>query len=83
MEQIEAFEHELMMAANFDFEILDYLPYGSILAFCRSHANPLCSEQLILTAYKFCNDSFKLPLCLYYHPKVIAAACIQSAMLFR
>ena len=24
----------------------------------------------------FCNDSFKLPLCLYYHPKAISAACI-------
>lgn len=22
-------------------------------------------------------------MCLYYHPKVIAAACIQSAMLYR
>jgi hypothetical protein len=34
-------------------------------------------------SYKFCNDSFKLPLCLYFHPKIIAAACILFAARWR
>lgn len=31
----------------------------------------------------FCHDSFKLPLCLFYHYKVIATACILAAINFR
>lgn len=76
MELIEAEEHELLIATCFDFEHIDNLPYGPILAFCRTYASTVCSEQLLTTAMTFCNDSFKLPLCLFYHPKVIAAACI-------
>jgi hypothetical protein len=34
-------------------------------------------------AVKFCNDSFKLPLSLFFHPKVQAAVCIHMAALWR
>lgn len=83
MEQIEAEEHELLVAMNFDFDLVDNLPYGAIMSFCKTYGNPVSMDQVLSTAITFCNDSFKLPLCLHYHPKVIAAACIQSAMLFR
>jgi len=76
MELIEAEENELLLAAGFDFDLVENLPYGPIIAFCRTYANSVSSEQLETIAHSFCNDSFKLPLCLYYHPKVIAAACI-------
>lgn len=80
---IEAEEHILLEAADFDLEALDHLPYGAIRAFCEAHVPFASREHLHGIAQAFCNDSFKLPLCLYYHPKVIAAACLQSAMAYR
>ena len=73
----------MLEAIAFDFDALDSLPYGAIRAFCESHANFASREHLHGIASAFCNDSFKLPLCLVYHPKVIAAACVQSAMVYR
>jgi hypothetical protein len=41
MELIEAEEHELLVAAGFDFELVDNLPYAPIIAFCRTYGNPV------------------------------------------
>lgn len=82
-ELIEAEEQLVLEAIAFDFECIEHLPYSTIRTFCEKYANFASREQLHFIATSFCNDSFKLPLCLYYHPKIIAAACIQSAMVFR
>lgn len=76
MEQIEAEEHELLVASCFDFESLENLPYGPMVMFLQSYTKQEIRLELYKTAESVCNDSFKSPLCLYYHPKVIAAACI-------
>lgn len=83
MDQIEAEEWFLLEATAFDFEAFDHLPFQTIYAFCRAHGNEFSRGQVCQTALTYCNDSFKLPLALYYHPKVIAAACILQAMQFR
>jgi hypothetical protein len=80
---IEAEEAMLLEACAFDFDALHHLPYGPIRSFCDAHAQFASREHLHGVATAFCNDSFKLPLTLAYHPKVVAAACVQSAMLFR
>ena len=41
MELIDAEEHELLNAMCFDFEFIENLPYGPILAFCRTYGNPV------------------------------------------
>ena len=73
----------ILEAVNFDLECVDNLPYGHIRVFCENYANFASREQIFEFAMTFCNDSFKLPLCLYYHPKIIAAACIYSTMIYR
>ena len=72
----------MLEAIAFDFEALDDLPYGTIKQFCEKYAND-GRVHLCNIAFTFCNDTFKLPLCLYYHPKIIAAVCIMLAMSFR
>jgi hypothetical protein len=84
--EIEAEEMRVLEAVGFDLECCGApdLVYGSVQAFFEAGlANFACREHLYTISNVYCNDSFKLPLCLYYHPKVIAAACIQSAMLYR
>ena len=33
-------------------------------------------------AYNFCNDSLKTPVCLFYHPALIATACIYMTHIY-
>ena len=74
---------EFLLLETLGFELECELPYKVLSDFCYKHL-PLTSRDSILElAVKFCNDSFKLPLCLFFHPKVIAAACIHSAALWR
>jgi len=57
------------------FDLDQELPYKHLIEFSRYLTVP-SHESIIDHAIKFCNDSFKLPLCLFFHPKIIAAACI-------
>ena len=82
-ELIEKAEYMVLEAISFDFEGIDELPYRWVRDFCESYANFASREHLQSIACIFCNDSFKLPLCLFFHPKVIAAACIFKAMQYR
>lgn len=66
---------------GFDFEL--ELPYKHLRSFCEKHVPVATKETLYQIAFKFCNDSFKLPACLYFHPKIIAAACVQMAAKWR
>ena len=71
----------MLEAIGFDFEC--ELPYKHLKNFCDKYVPLPTKDSLYELAFKFCNDSFKLPLCLYYHPKVVAAACIHMAALWR
>jgi hypothetical protein len=73
-EMIEEMEFKILFTNGFDLEI--DLPYKHIRSFCEKYVQFATRESLYQIAFKFCNDSFKLPLSLYFHPKIIAAACI-------
>ena len=78
---IENMESRVLETVGFNLDL--ELPYPSIEGFCERHASAVSKEGLFQTAFKFCNDTFRLPLCLYFHPKVIAAACILMAAQWR
>lgn len=71
----------MLEALGFDFEY--ELPYIHIREFCVKFLTIATRESIYDLALKFCNDSFKLPICLYIHPKIIASACIQMAAMWR
>lgn len=77
----EEAETLVLESVGYDFEC--DLPYTYINEFCLSYLPLTSKESIMEIATKFCNDSFKLPLCLFYHPKVIAAASIHMAALWR
>lgn len=76
-ELLEELEYEILETIGFDFEI--ELPYRHIRKFCEKQVPQATRDTVYDLAFKFCNDSFKLPACLYFHPKIIAASCIQMA----
>jgi len=67
-----------------EFEILDFIgfdlninmPYSYLQKMIPYFKDFLKMDKLILCATSFLNDSFKLPLCLYYDPFLILLACI-------
>lgn len=71
----------MLEALGFDFEC--ELPYVPIREFCKKHLPLTSKDSIFELAIKFCNDSFKIPLCLYFHPKILAASCIYMAALWR
>lgn len=74
-------ESLVLNAIGYDFEC--EAPYKYLDDFCHKHLPLTSRDSIHELAVKFCNDSFKLPLCLYYHPKIIAASCIHMAALWR
>lgn len=75
---IEEAEFQVLEAISFDVD--HELPYKYIIEFGTKFLSVASKENIIDIAFKFCNDSFKLPLCLFFHPKIIAAACIYMAL---
>lgn len=71
----------MLDSVGYDFEC--ELSYKPIREFCVGHLPVTSRDSLFELAIKFCNDSFKLPLCLFFHPKIIGAACIHMAALWR
>ena len=67
-------ESKILLSIGFEMEV--ELPHSQITEFIERHVAP--DQKLLLhqIAMRFCNDSFKLPISLYHHPKVIAASCI-------
>jgi hypothetical protein len=76
-ESIAATEFEILCNIGFDCEL--ELPSIHIAQFC---ADAAASEQLERHAYMFLNDAFLTPAVLYFHPKVLAAACLTMSSLF-
>lgn len=72
-EKVKARELEILAKTGFDLSI--ELPYKYIDAMQEYFKQYLRnSERLIEITYYYINDSFKTPLCLYYHPMKIALA---------
>lgn len=80
-DKFEEAEQEVLCALAFDLDL--ELPYRHISEFCLKHVPVASRDSLYDLAVKFCNDSFKLPLCLFFHPKELAAACVFMAALWR
>lgn len=80
-DMVEKAEFEILVATGFDLEF--ELPYKHLRSFCDKHVAYATREIMFQLSLRFCNDSFNLPLCLFFHPKVIAAACLQMAVKFR
>lgn len=78
---IEDAEFQVLETLSFDLEY--ELPYIHINGFCEKFLSVATKQSILENAIKFCNDSFKLPLVLLFHPKIIAAACIKMAVLWR
>jgi hypothetical protein len=69
-------EFDILCQIGFDCE-LD-LPNEHISQFCKSATD----ARLEKYAYMFLNDSFMTTAYLYFHPKVLAAACLLMSHIF-
>ncbi len=73
-ERIFAYEFDINMNIGYDLNV--ELPYKYILNIGEYFLTTLKRKELLRIVCNFINDSFKIPLCLYYHPMLIAAACL-------
>ena len=80
-------EEEIMLVAlDFDIGIIETKdqPYVYVDGVCRSNiVSDICRKDLFEMSVNIVNISLQRPLCLYYHPKIIAAAVLQMAMIIR
>jgi len=71
-------EFDILNVIGFDINI--DLPYDYIFLmrdYFIWNFQPEILQQVKLIIISFINDSFKLPLCLYYHPLLIYLACLN------
>ena len=71
-------EFDILNIIGFDINI--DLPYDYIFLmkdYFIWNFQPEIMKQIKLIIISFINDSFKLPLCLYYHPFLIYLACLN------
>lgn len=73
-EKVLYFEFEILHSLAFDLNVS--LPYKYIIQMKNYFTEYLKNPKLYQISYYYINDSFKLPLCLFYHPLYIALACI-------
>ena len=78
---IEEGEYKVIEKLAFEFDC--ELPYKHIKDFCDKFLPITSKDSIFELSVNFCNDSFKVPLCLYYHPKIVGAACIYMAAQWR
>jgi hypothetical protein len=79
-EKLCLLEFEILSAAGFDLN-LD-LPYKYVHQMKFYYFDYLKNSKLIIITTNFINDSFKLPLCLYYDPILVALACLYLASVY-
>lgn len=73
--KIKEKELEILMQIGFDLNVdLPYLYMDRMRGYFQQNFQK--SDKLIEICYNFLNDSFKLPLCVYYSPLKIALASI-------
>ena len=71
-------EYSILIELGFDCD-LD-LPNNYIAEFCNDVHS--INKDLEKYAYMFLNDSFQTECFLYFHPKIIAAACVWMSHIF-
>ena len=77
-ERICFLEFEILNKIGFDLNI--DLPYKYMDLMVNYVLNTLRNPKFLVIATNFLNDSFKLPLSLYYSPKLLALAGIYMTM---
>eukprot|EP00826_Nyctotherus_ovalis_P040765 TRINITY_DN4042_c0_g1_i32.p1 TRINITY_DN4042_c0_g1~~TRINITY_DN4042_c0_g1_i32.p1 ORF type:complete len:251 (-),score=38.91 TRINITY_DN4042_c0_g1_i32:53-805(-) len=70
-------ESEVLTEIGFDFDV--ELPYRYIQEYGEYEADGI--GEVVQVASCICNDTFIMPLCLYYHPMQIACGCIYFSTL--
>eukprot|EP00831_Metopus_contortus_P005246 TRINITY_DN11979_c0_g1_i1.p1 TRINITY_DN11979_c0_g1~~TRINITY_DN11979_c0_g1_i1.p1 ORF type:complete len:245 (+),score=38.95 TRINITY_DN11979_c0_g1_i1:253-987(+) len=74
-------ESDILKEIGFDLEI--ELPYKFIRRFQEYPMEDKAElEKIVIVAGRFCNDTFLKPICLYYHPILIAGGCLYMSMLY-
>jgi hypothetical protein len=76
-------EFDILNLIGFDINI--DLPYDYIYLmkdYFIWNFQPEIMQQIKLIIISFINDSFKLPLCLYYHPLLIYLACLNLLSIY-
>lgn len=73
-ERVFQIEFEILDLIGFDLNI--DMPYTYLQKMSNYFINCIKAEKLIFCTTSFLNDSFKLPLSLYYDPLLILLACI-------
>lgn len=73
-EKLCTIEFEILNQIGFDLNL--ELPYKYVHLMKSYYIDYLRNPKLIVITTNFINDSFKLPLCLYYDPLIIALASL-------
>lgn len=68
------FEFDVYNTIGYDLNV--ELPYKYIIKIKDYFISSLKNTDLFTVASNFINDSYKIPLCLYYHPMLIATASL-------
>lgn len=76
-ENIQRAEKELANSLGYDFDI--DLPYSYLNEFHRVVGDSEELERIVRTASFFMNDIFMTEIVLFFHPLVIAMACLKIA----
>ena len=66
LESIE-FDTNIDLPYKFIFQLKDYF----------SKKSDISTDLLIKSCHKFINDTFNLPLCLFFSPNTIAISCVK------
>jgi hypothetical protein len=78
-ETVCSIEFDILQMIDFDMNV--ELPYKYIQQMGEYYGDYVKSPPFIKITTYFINDSFKLPICLYYDPLYIALACMYLASL--
>jgi len=79
-EMLFSFEFDVLNKIGFDLNI--DLPYRYMDQMVPYLMNRQRNPKFLVISTSFVNDSFKLPICLYYSPKLIALAGIYMTKVF-
>ena len=82
MEEIKKEEIEILIKIGFELDVdMPYNYLKEIKKYLMTYYSDN-SSKLLQLLYYYINDSFILPLCLNYHPKLIAISCLYLLFQF-
>jgi len=77
-------ETEYLILTCLAFDLDQEHPFEHIRHFVVRFCSEYAKKAVFAKAVEFCTDSYRIPfLCVNFHPKVIATACISLAAEFR